>query len=287
MSARIQVHDEDAHALDVRVYQERTASVDTKHVRDALRVVHTAVLAHMSTATYVDVYRKSLRDLDDALRQLLPEPSADTDTNMRQLESALHAAQTLTKKIPCDEDGVRMTSSQRAFMQAFYTFQLRALDAAWKCLVWLSKELVKLIADCRADMRRIQAQCKQWRMAWNGVMQPAKLVTSEPPVEVVAAWRASRPLREQCPAECQRLVERADQLEHEMLSCVATLRNAREQFEASALVHLQDIERLKNSEIGKMRAHVVPVELEVVWLKTYMAHVRDLLSSSPVLNLFL
>lgn len=277
---------ESTHQLDVQVYQTRAHGVTTVDVRNALRDVHTAVLDHMRTACYVDVYRKSVQHADEPLRALIQPPSVETQTNMERVELALRTAQELAAKITALGDAdVKVTSSQRAFMQSFYTLQLRSLNATWKCLVWLALESTKMLADCRAEMKSVQARCKRWRRAWNEVMQPPTPVTTESPQDVVRGWCSMNPVDKM--DECAKFAAQANMLEQSMAGCVSSVQAAQAQFDSASGLHLPHIEWLKNEEIAKLNRHVVPVEAEVLWLKNYLAHVRDLLSSHPELNLFL
>lgn len=285
MSARIQVQGDVQH-LDVQVYQARKEEVESRALRDALKAVHTAVLAHMITASYVDVYRKCLEQTDEVFASLVPPPVPTTQTNMEQLETALTTAQEVTLKATSQGDDVKITSSQRVFMQSFYTFQLRALDAAWKCLVWLSADTRKTLLQKHAEMRTVREKCTQWRHQWNTVMRPVHPVTTESPQDVVLAWCASTtPVT--MSTECSKFAAQANALERTVSVCLSDIRGVQIHFESAAQAHLQDIELLKDAEVAKLNPRAVPVELEAVWLKNYLAHVRDFLFSHPELNLFL
>lgn len=268
--------------LDVNVYTPPRRPEPSK-MRATQRTLHDATLKHMRTAGYVMAYRQLESLLPGLSAQLLPPPPENTQTHMEQVHAALASAQEVTtvSGLSGGVDDVKFTAAQRAFMNSFYTLQLRALDAARKCMRWASDECVAHGQRIASELAAGAIKCGAWRSAWNERMRPPSAVAStDAPQDVVAAWTGPRTL------VFEQLAAQAVELEASTCNCLDALTRLQQEYERTLSTHMAEVERLKAAEAKKLQAHAVPPELEAVSLKSYAAHVRDLLSSSPELNLF-
>lgn len=275
-------------ALDVNVYKQPRRP-NPVEVRTALRELHAATLSHMRTAGYVAAFRQLHTQLPELASTLLPVPTEQTQAHMEQVHAALEKAQqaaspgSTLSSLSGGADGVKFTSAQRAFMNSFYTLQLRALDAAHKCVRWATEKCVADGQRVAADLATCTARCGAWRAAWNEGMRPPPEYAAKAgdvPQDVVDAWEGPA-----TPA-FQQLAAQAQQLEADTRQHLAVLAQLQHEYDRAVLTHTQQVEQLKAGEIRKLETRAVPPELEAVSLKSYAAHVRDMLSSSPDMNLF-
>lgn len=290
MSTSFKVHDthELLDKLNRKIYNSSAPDgMLVVKLRDALADVHNAVLLFMQSIGYVDLFRRFQRlpGLNDALRALLPPPSDATETRIAELHHALSIAHDVTANVALN-DGIKYTSAQREFMRAFYTLQLRALEAAWRCIKWTADETLQSLTAQVQQIVESQAHCVAWRKAW---ARETKTVygqgEADTPHDMVTAWLQAHPQRAKS-AALQALIAESEALTEAMTRNVEALEATPHTFARQVDAHVKQLEQMKSKEIGKLSARTVPIELEVLSLNNFVANVRDQLSRTPELNLF-
>lgn len=273
--------------LDRKIYEARahSAASDADFVntlRSALAQLHTSVLAFMQSAGYVVLFQRWQRG-DHSFGELLPPPPDVTADVVTQLQDALHQVHDVSSSRSADES-VKFTSAQRDFMTSFYTLQLRALEAAWRCVQWTVDETMHTLTSCANTIKDTQRQCKAWRRAW---ARQTRTVydeqSTETPNDIVTSWMLMSIVTQNLDA----LVAEAAGLTATMSGCVKLLKEAPQMFARNVARHMEQVEQIKAAEIRRLHAHAVPPDLEVLSLNNFVAHVRDFLASTPELNLFL
>jgi hypothetical protein len=280
------------NTLDHKIYEARqtgdlTEAEFVKSLRDALAQLHQAVLEFMKRAGYVAVFRQWQRAqamaIGDALRSLVSPPPLDTEENVKALERALQHVHDVTQLRQPDES-VRFTSAQREFMTTFYTLQLRSLEAAWRCVKWTVDTTVAALGSSAHDIVHAQKQCGVWRKAWARQTRTVyeKGDAAQTPTDIVTSWMLMSALT----PDLDTLVTEATVLTDTVSARVKSMTDVERVFARDVGAHVEELEQIKTAEVKRLQARAVPPDLEVLSLNNFVAHVRDLLASTPELNLF-